>query len=93
MLITVSIKSKRSILFQQNIACHLMVTSKTITTMAKMMKKTAKKAAKKSAKKVAKKTGPKDRSYVNSNQRYEKAYAPKRKTAAKKFGAKKKAKS
>jgi len=66
--------------------------------MAKMMKKTAKKIAKKSAKKTAKKsakkaakrTGPKDRTYVNSKQKYEKSYAPKRKVAAKKFGAKKK---
>jgi hypothetical protein len=61
--------------------------------MKKAAKKTAKKVAKKSAKKTAKKTGPKDRSYVNSKQKFEKAYAPKRKTPAKKFGAKKKAKS
>ncbi|MCD9015240.1 hypothetical protein [Parachryseolinea silvisoli] len=68
--------------------------------MAKTAKKTAKKAAKKTAKKavkkVAKKTakkaskpGPKDRNYVNSKEPYEVAYAPKRKTPAKKFAKRK----
>jgi hypothetical protein len=36
------------------------------------------------------KRGPKDRSYVNKSEKYEVAYEPKRKTAAKKFGSKKK---
>jgi hypothetical protein len=49
------------------------------------------KTAKKSAKKAAKKSGPKDRTYVNSKEKYEKDYEPKRKTPAKKFGGKKKA--
>lgn len=65
--------------------------------MAKTAKKSAKKTAKKGAKKTAKKAtakkagkpGPKDRSYVNSKQPYEVAYAPKRKTPAKKFGSRK----
>jgi hypothetical protein len=65
-------------------------------TAKKAAKKTAKKAAKKVAKKSAKKTGkkaakpgPKDRNYVNSKQPYEVAYAPKRKTPAKKFAKRK----
>jgi len=37
--------------------------------------------------KTAKKTGPKDKDYVNKNEKYEVAYEPKRKTPAKKFGA------
>lgn len=69
--------------------------------MAKTAKKTSTKTARKSAKKVAKKTtkkaakktaakpGPKDRNYVNSKQAYEVAYAPKRKTPAKKFAPRK----
>jgi hypothetical protein len=65
--------------------------------MAKTAKKTAKKAAKKTAKKAPKKAtkksagkpGPKDRNYVNSKQDYEVAYAPKRKTPAKKFAKRK----
>lgn len=40
------------------------------------------------AKKTAKR-GPKDRSYVNKDQKHEVSYAPKGKTAAKKFGASK----
>jgi hypothetical protein len=38
------------------------------------------------AKTAATKSGPKDKSYVNSKEKYEKAYEPKRKTPAKKFG-------
>ena len=41
------------------------------------------------ATKTAKK-GPKDRSYVNKDQKYEVKHAPKRKSPAKKFGASKK---
>lgn len=41
------------------------------------------------AKTTAKKRGPKDRSYVNQNQKHEVKYEPKRKTPAKKFGASK----
>ena len=37
-----------------------------------------------------KKTGPKDRDYVNKSEKYEVAYESRRKTAAKKFGSKKK---
>lgn len=36
------------------------------------------------------KRGPKDRSYVNSAQKHEVGYEKKRKTPAKKFGARKK---
>lgn len=36
-----------------------------------------------------KKSGPKDRSYVNKGEKYEVAYEKKRKTPAKKFGARK----
>ena len=35
------------------------------------------------------KRGPKDRSYVNKSEKHEVKYAPKRKTAAKKFGGSK----
>lgn len=34
-----------------------------------------------------KKSGPKDGSYINKSQKHEVKYAPKRKTAAKKFGS------
>lgn len=47
----------------------------------------------KAAKKTGKKPGPKDRDYVNKSQKHEVAYAPKRKTAAKKFGSKSKSSS
>ena len=46
--------------------------------MAQTTKQTEKKAAKR---------GPKDRSYVNSSEKYEKAYEKKRTSPAKKFGA------
>jgi fumarate hydratase, class I len=62
-------------------------------TTKKVAKKTAKKAPKKAAKKKAGKPGPKDRNYVNSKQDYEVAYAPKRKTPAKKFAKQKAAPS
>lgn len=42
--------------------------------------------AKKSKTKGSAKRGPKDRSYVNQKEKHEVAYAPKRKTPAKKFG-------
>ena len=54
--------------------------------MATTMKKTAKRSAKKTAAKEGSKPGPKDRSYMNSKQKYEVAYAPGRKTPAKRFG-------
>jgi len=47
-------------------------------------------AVKRTAKRAAKKSGPKDRSYVNSREDYEKVYEMKRKSPAKKFGAGKK---
>ena len=62
----------------------------TKTAVKKTAKKAPKKAAKKTAKKASAKPGPKDRSYVNSKQAYEVAYAPKRKTPAKKFASGKK---
>jgi hypothetical protein len=37
---------------------------------------------------TAKKSGPKDRSYVNKDQKHEVKHEPKRKTPAKKFGGK-----
>lgn len=43
----------------------------------------------KAAKKSGKKPGPKDRDYVNKSEKHEVAYAPKRKTPAKKFGGSK----
>ncbi|HMV11189.1 MAG TPA: hypothetical protein PK325_17955 [Cyclobacteriaceae bacterium] len=39
---------------------------------------------------AAKKSGPKDRSYVNKNEKYEVAYEKNRKTPARKFGSGKK---
>lgn len=39
---------------------------------------------------AAKKSGPKDRKYVNKDEKYEVAYEKKRKKPAKKFGAGKK---
>ena len=39
---------------------------------------------------MAKKPGPKDRDYVNKSEKYEVAYAPKRKSAPKQFGGGKK---
>lgn len=42
------------------------------------------------AAKTTSKRGPKDRNYVNKNEKHEVAYEPKRKTPAKKFGSKKK---
>ena len=38
---------------------------------------------------TTKKRGPKDRSYVNKSEKHEVSYEKKRKTPAKKFGAKK----
>ena len=43
---------------------------------------------KKPSSKPGKKTGPKDKSYVNKAQSHEVEYAPKRKTAPRKFGSK-----
>ena len=43
---------------------------------------------KKASNNSGKKTGPKDKSYVNKAQSHEVEYAPKRKTAPKKFGSK-----
>lgn len=42
---------------------------------------------KKPTEKKGSKPGPKDRSYVNSSETYEKAYEKKRATPAKKFGS------
>jgi hypothetical protein len=62
--------------------------------MATTAKKTTSRSTKKASPKTSSKTashkpGPKDRDYVNKEQKFEVAYEPKRKTPAKKFGSKK----